>query len=134
MAGGSRKKAESAFVAAIVTGGTVADAAKTARIGERTAYAWLKRGDVRSEITEARGRMVSQACGRLSDACTAAADTLRALLLAESETVRLGAARSLLEMTVSLRREVDFAERVAAIEAYITTTQEGPSCPASTGD
>jgi hypothetical protein len=40
-----------------------------------------------------------------------------ALLTAQSESVRLGAARSILELGSKLRDNVEFGERLAALEA-----------------
>jgi phage terminase small subunit len=116
MAGHSRKKGEAAFVAAIVTGGTVEAAAQTAGIGERTAYTWLARPEIRQQISEARGQLVEQACGRLADAATAAADALCGLLAAKSESVRLSAARALLELAFRARETLDHEERLTALE------------------
>ena len=47
--------------------------------------------------------MVSTALGRMADGMAEAADVLRGLLNAESESVRLGAARSLMELGAKLR-------------------------------
>jgi HEAT repeat protein len=63
--------------------------------------------------------MVQRSLGRLADGMTEAADVLRQLLAAESEAVRLGAARSLLELGVKLREPVELEERLAALEARI---------------
>jgi HEAT repeat protein len=60
--------------------------------------------------------MIGQALGRMAAGMTEAADVLRALLKAEAETVRLGAARSLLDLGVKLREVVEFEERLAALE------------------
>jgi HEAT repeat protein len=52
----------------------------------------------------------------MTDGMTEAADQLRQLLAAESESVRLGAARALLELGVRLRESVDLEARIAALE------------------
>jgi hypothetical protein len=48
---------------------------------------------------------------------TEAADTLRALLRAKSRSVRLGAARAILELGTRLRESVELEQRIAALEA-----------------
>ena len=63
---------------------------------------------------------MQRALARLADGMTEAADVLRQLLAAESEAVRLGAARSLLELGVKLREPVELEERLAALEAHIS--------------
>ena len=69
------------------------------------------------QVAEARAEMVARAVGTLADASTAAAATLRKLLDAESETVRLGACRAILELGVKLREGEELAQRIAALEA-----------------
>jgi HEAT repeat protein len=52
----------------------------------------------------------------MADGMAEAADMLRQLLAAKSENVRLGAARSLLELGVKLREAVELEERVRLLE------------------
>ena len=61
--------------------------------------------------------MLDSALGRLSHAATSAAKTLEDLSIgAESESVRLGAARSVLDYVVRLRESEDLALRLQAVE------------------
>jgi hypothetical protein len=60
--------------------------------------------------------MVDRALGRMADGMTDAADTLRDLLGATSPTARLGAARSLLELGVKLRENVEMEKRLLSLE------------------
>ncbi len=95
VAGGDRKNADTVLIAALAGGATVEDAAKTARVSERTAYRRLEGADFRAQVAEARRAMVERTVAQLADAGTAAAATLRALLDAEAASVRLGAARAM---------------------------------------
>jgi HEAT repeat protein len=52
----------------------------------------------------------------MADGMAEAADVLRQLLAARSESVRLGAARALLELGVKLREGVELEERLRALE------------------
>ena len=52
-------------------------------------------------------------------------DVLRALLAAESESVRLGAARALLELGVRVRDAVELDRRVQELEDLATAQAEG---------
>jgi hypothetical protein len=52
----------------------------------------------------------------MADGMAEAADVLRHLLGAESESVRLGAARSLLELGVKLRESVELERRMEEVE------------------
>ena len=56
---------------------------------------------------------------RLSAACTSAVTTLTGLLGAESESVRLGAARSILDMATRWREQDELARRLDNIESWI---------------
>jgi hypothetical protein len=61
--------------------------------------------------------MVSRALGKLADGMAEAADVLRGLLApGMPPAVRLGAARSLLELGCKLRESVDLEARLAALE------------------
>jgi hypothetical protein len=56
----------------------------------------------------------------MADSMSEAADVLRDLLGAGSESVRLGAARSLLELGVRLRESVELEERLQALEDQLS--------------
>jgi hypothetical protein len=70
----------------------------------------------RRRVAELRADMVQRSLGRMADGMSDAADKLRDLLAAESESVRLGAARALLELGVKLRESVELEERLANLE------------------
>ena len=55
--------------------------------------------------------------------------TLRKLLDARSETVRLGAARAILELGGKLREQEDITERVRALEERLAPAVEGKEPP-----
>lgn len=90
-------------------------------MSERTAHRRLEDAGFRQQVTEARARLVENALGQLADASTEATATLRALLNADGEGVRLGAARSILEIGAKLRESVEYEQRLAALEQRSTT-------------
>jgi hypothetical protein len=102
---------------AFAGGASASEAALRAGVSERTAYRRLLDPQFQQLIAQARDKLIDDALGQLADASVTAVQTLRALCTAESETVRLGAARSLLELTMRLREHVDFGARVASLEA-----------------
>jgi hypothetical protein len=67
------------------------------------------------------GNVVGRALGRMADAMTQAADVLRGLLDAKAESVRLGAARSLLDLGMKLQGSVELENRLADLENLTTT-------------
>lgn len=116
MAAGGRKNADEALALALATGRTVEEAALQAGVAQRTAYRRLADPDFRQHVAELRTEMVGRALGKMADAMTEAADTLRELLTAEADTVKLGASRSILELGTKLREGVELEERLTALE------------------
>jgi hypothetical protein len=120
MAENGRRKGEAALLVALASGMTVRDAAVAAGIGERTATRRVTDPGFRRQVAQLRANMVQRALGRLADASVQAVDTLRALLSAEADTVKLGAARAILELGNRLRETVELEERIAALEQQQT--------------
>jgi len=112
-------KQESAALA-LAAGESVRVAARKSGAGERTIKAWTATVPAFSKrVSELRAEMTNMAVGRLADGMAVAADTLTDLLSAKSETVRLGAARALLELANKLRDVVELEPRLAALEAAL---------------
>ncbi len=116
MAHRGRRNADEALALAVAAGQTLRDAAAAASVSERTAARRWADPDFRRRVNALRGDMVQRSLGHMADGMAEAAGVLRALLSAESESVRLGAARSMLEYGVKLRETVDFNERLRALE------------------
>jgi HEAT repeat protein len=116
---GRAKRGDEALLLALAGGATVRDAARSAGIGERTATRRLADPGFRRRVAENRADMVARALGKLADGATEAVDTLRKLLGAEADTVKLGAARSILELGTKLREAVELEERLAELERRI---------------
>jgi transposase-like protein len=114
-----RRNADEALALALAAGQTLRDAAQAVGIGERTATRRWADADFRRRVADLRGAMVERAMGRMADAMTEAADTLRQLLHAEAESVRLGAARGILELAIKLRESVENAAAIADIESKL---------------
>ncbi len=119
MAHNGRRNADEALAMAVAAGQTLRDAAAAVGIGERTATRRWADPVFRRQVAELRAEMVSQALGKMADGMTAAADTLRGLLTADSEAVKLGAARTILELGNKLRESVELEQRLQAIEAAL---------------
>ncbi len=104
---------------ALAAGQTLRLAAEASGVAERTAARRWADPAFRRRVNELRSEMVQQSLGRLANGMTAAADKLRELLDAESESVRLGAARALLELGVKLRESVELEQRLADLEQHL---------------
>src|SRR5262245_3905144 len=102
----SARNADSALIAALAAGDTAAEAARKAGVSERTVRRRLDDPGFKRALEAAKAEALARAVAKLSDRAVAAVDTLAALLDAESESVRLGAARSVLELGSRLREDV----------------------------
>lgn len=100
------------------------DAAHIAGVSERTAHRRWTDPTFRQKVNEAWSEIVRQAVGKLGDASTQAAAVLRELLNADSETVRLSAARSILDHTVRLSEFANVEQRLSSIEAAIQANEK----------
>jgi hypothetical protein len=117
MAGNGRQNADDAFALELAAGKTLRDAATAAGIGERTATRRWADPEFRLKVSRLRGEMIGRAVGVMADGMTDAAETLRALLRCKSPNVRLGAARSMLELGPKVRESSELDERVQALES-----------------
>jgi hypothetical protein len=116
---------QEAAALALARGCTLRVAAEESGAGERTLKTWTATVPAFTRrIAQLRAEMTSQALGRMIDGMSEAADTLRRLLRAKSRTVRLGAARALIELGTKLRETVELEERIAALEAGALTGGE----------
>ena len=117
MAGSGRHRADESLIANLVAGTTVQEAAVRARVGERTAFRRLNDPRFRQRLAETKGRMLEAVSTRLVASAGAACEELERLLKkAESESVRLGAARTILEQVLRMRELVEIDQRLLALE------------------
>lgn len=111
-----RRKGDAALLLALAAGQTVRDAAQLAGVSEKTAARRLADPAFRRRMAALRAEMVARALGRMAEGMADAADTLRRLLTADADTIKLGAARSLLELGSKLRESVELEERLQTLE------------------
>jgi hypothetical protein len=108
---------------ALASGRSVREAARACHAGETTVKRWLATSAFVCRVVEIRHEMTSAALGRLVIAMTVATDTLLVLCRkGRSESVRLGAARAILELGQRLREGVEMEARIAALEASSRTS------------
>jgi len=110
------RKGDAELILALAGGSTVRQAAKRAKVSERTAHRRLNDRDYRRRIDAARAEMISQATGQLAKAATDATTTLSKLLKSESDAIRLGACRTILENCERLRQGVELSQRMTELE------------------
>jgi hypothetical protein len=113
----SRK--EETAISALLTQGTLAEAASLAGIGEATLRRWLQRDDFRTAYRRARRETVSQAVAHLQRVSGEAVETLRVIMNDDQKpsSVRVTAARVILEISIKAVELEDLEVRIAALEA-----------------
>ena len=118
----NRRRGDHILVPSLARGETIARAASQAGLSERTVYRRLHEPEFRAQVDGARAELFDQAAGRLAGAAEAATDCLIALLDAEAETVRLGAARALWNQLVRVREVSEFERRLETIEGTLQSS------------
>ncbi len=113
---GQELAADAALIAALATGATRQEAATRAGLSKTTVYRRLADPAFRRRVSAAWSELIDAAVGRLADATTEACQTLRDLLGADSESVRLAAARGILELAHKYHESAELAERIAVLE------------------
>jgi hypothetical protein len=118
------------FIAALLTHPTLEAAAHAIGISRITAWRWLKDSDFLSRIREARREHIRQITSKLQASAQKSLDTLDELQSsAENESVRLGAARVILEQSLRAADTEDVHLRLDILEQAIkqqkgTTTDD----------
>jgi hypothetical protein len=102
-----RRKGEGALLLALAAGHTIRDAARMADIGERTAGRRMADPAFRKKLSDLRTELIERAADKLADATADAVATLHNLLSAEGDSVRLGAAKAILDLATKVRDNVE---------------------------
>lgn len=116
MSGIARQGADDRLVTLLASGRSVADAAQEVGLSEATAFRRLRDADFVRQLSIARAALWDAALGALSNASVRAVTTLVALLNSESDTVKLAAAKCVLDLGTKLRESCDFDTRLAILE------------------
>ncbi|GAB4402083.1 MAG: hypothetical protein Kow00123_12080 [Anaerolineales bacterium] len=109
------------FVGALMTTRTVAEAARVAGVGERTARRWLRLPAVQRALSEAQGEALKQATRRAVAAIGLAVDILQVIMAdpGASAGARVSAARCILDAAARLTETAELADRVSRLEQRI---------------
>jgi hypothetical protein len=116
MATTDRNRGDELLLGALAAGSSVEQAARSAGLSARTAYRRLADPSFARRLAQARDELISSALGELVECASEAVATLRALLSASDERVRLGAAKSTLEQLLRLRETLSLSQRLATLE------------------
>src|SRR5262245_43947309 len=120
MAGDGRSHADVVLAQTPAAGALISVAARQAGVSERTAYRRLQDDAFRAQVAAIRHEMVERAAALLTAAGTDAVETLRELArMGQTDSVRLGSAKAIIELGVRLREAVELEERLTAVEATL---------------
>lgn len=105
-------------IRALLTEPTIEKAAKAAKVGERTLYRWLRRGDFRDAFDAARRDALSRSMATLQGVTADAVQALRDVLAdAQARPAdRVSAARVILDFALRGAEMLDLEPRLAALE------------------
>jgi len=118
----SRK--EDQAVAALLTPGTLADAAHAVGIGERTLRNWLKRPTVLAAYRAARRELVQRSIARVQAASGTAVDTIVAVAKdGPKDADRVRAAVALLDHAYRGMELIELETRLLELEQRLTTAE-----------
>jgi hypothetical protein len=116
------KKTDEALLLALACGTTVERAAQTSGLSVRSVYRRLANAEFR-RLQGVRDDMRHRTAGMLGAAAMEAVKTLLSLQEASvPATVRLGAARAILELSLKLGEASELTERIKALEERMSPT------------
>ena len=122
---GRKRKPDLGLILALACGASPESAAQKTGLSVRTVYRRLSEPAFQQQVSEVRADMVRRSAGLLTAAGLSAIKTFTLLLeSAKSESVRLGAARAVIELGQKLRDTTDFEERLAAVERHQAEEEE----------
>ena len=124
MAHRGRHNGDLTLVMALAAGLTNKQAAQEAGVSERTVVRRLGDPAFRKQVADARATTVEQAAARLTAASLLAVRTLLQLLEAESESVRLSAAKGILELGAKMREASELEAQIHALQERLTELEE----------
>jgi hypothetical protein len=119
---GRKRKPDAKLVLALACGALPEQAAQQSGVSLRTVFRRLAEPGFRSQIVELQAEMLRRAAGMFTAATLSSVKTLTNMQQsANSESVRLGAARSIIELGCKLRESVELMERMAAVETQLAS-------------
>ncbi|MBI1900953.1 MAG: hypothetical protein HYS13_07565 [Planctomycetia bacterium] len=117
MAGKGRQNADEQLLLSLACGASAENAARKAGVCERTVYRRLDDPEFQRRLRKLKTEILQRGVAMITAAQLDAVRTLVELQgHAQAESVRLGAARAILEMGAKLRETVELEERMAALE------------------
>jgi hypothetical protein len=117
---GARDQGDQALILALLQGKSLSEAARASGLSERTVSRRLGNPDFQGQLNEARRRVLARAVNLLVDGALAASTQLRLLATtATQESIRLAAARSVLEYAFKGIEFADLVQEIAELREQV---------------
>jgi hypothetical protein len=116
---GDKSRLREKAIAALLSAPTLAQAAKKAGLSKATLYRWMQEPDFKAALRAARRGVVDATIGRLQAVTTEAVTALHKALTCTTPTVRVSAARAILEFSFRSVELMDLEERLSALEQRV---------------
>ena len=113
---GDKGRLRERAIAALLSAPTLAEAAKKVGLSKATLHRWTKETAFTAALRAARREVVDATIGRLQFVTTAAVTALHDALTCDAPTVRVSAARAILEFSFRSVELMDLEERLSALE------------------
>jgi phage terminase small subunit len=103
--------------AALIAAATVAEAASSAGVSERTLYRWLKLPEFRALVAQQESQIIDSAVHQLVSLQGEAIETMRDMFRqSDNEWIKMHAARFMLNSLLKLRVQQTFESRLEELE------------------
>jgi hypothetical protein len=119
MPGGPQTRKREAALAALLSCRTIKQAAKKAKIGERTLRGWLAEDAFRREYQAARRQALEKAIAQLHGALGQAVRTLKRRLTGGKEADQIRAALGIIDRAMAGAEMLDLAGKFAELEEIV---------------
>jgi uncharacterized protein (UPF0147 family) len=115
----SNKKDEA--IQAMLSHSSIPAAAKAIGVGDKTLWRWTQKEEFQVELKEVRRSLVQHASVRLQTSMVEAVTTLRTVMNDSNSpaSVRVSAARAVLDMGYNSIEAEDFEERLSVLERHV---------------
>ena len=113
---GDKGRLRERAIAALLSAPSLEQAAKKAGLSRATLYRWMREPDFKTALRAARREVVDATIGRLQAATAEAVTALVKALTCTTPTVRVSAARAILEFSFRSVELGDLEERLSALE------------------
>jgi hypothetical protein len=111
-------------IVALLANPTMKDAAQAAGVSESTVWRLMQREDFQKRYREAQDKAFDGALGSLQGAATLAIDALKDSLSCDVPAVKVQAAKVILDYTLKVREQFDYAARIKQLEAVLKAREE----------